>query len=146
MAFFSNSTSIKIIIDSKNKNYSADENFLYKLDNNQNPKQIVEYLKNDDKVVVPEGIENIDGYAFYLNKLKSIELPKTLTKIDAYAFRGCGFLNNVEIPESVSVIGDQTFSDCTALRSVKINKPKGSISGAPWGIPIGERAIMWTEN
>ena len=136
----------EVNINSGNQIYSADGNFLYKLNSSGVKQEIVEAIVNESNVTIPEGIKKIGKYAFYNNKIVNITLPSTLTEISDRAFSSCYYLNNVQIPRGVDTIGSNVFSACISLKSVKINRKKGSISGSPWGIPIGERAITWTEN
>ena len=136
----------EVNINSANKTYSTDNNFVYKLDSSGSRKEIVACIINKSEISIPEGIEKLGYYSFYSNSMKTIILPTTLKTISSTAFYNCRSLNNVKIPNSVTTIGSDSFEGCASLTSVKINKPKGSISGAPWGIPIGERAITWAEN
>ena len=136
----------EVNINSGNKTYSADDNFLYKLNSSGVKQEVVEAIVNESNVTIPEGIKKIEKYAFYNNKIANITLPSTLTEISDSAFSSCYYLNNVQIPSGVDTIGRNVFLNCTSLNSVNINRKKGSISGSPWGIPIGERAITWTEN
>ena len=136
----------EVNINSGNKTYSADDNFLYKLNSSGVKQEVVEAIVNESNVTIPEGIKKIEKYAFYNNKIANITLPSTLTEISDSAFSSCYYLNNVQIPSGVDTIGRNVFLNCTSLKSVNINRKKGSISGSPWGIPIGERAITWTEN
>ena len=39
----------------------------------------------------------------------------------------------LNIPSSVKTIFDNAFYGCSNLTTININKPKDSISGAPWG-------------
>ena len=54
------------------------------------------------------------------DKLKTVELPDTVTAIGANAFESCTSLTSVEIPESVTQIADRAFKYCTALRSFRL--------------------------
>ncbi|MBQ6078832.1 MAG: leucine-rich repeat protein [Muribaculaceae bacterium] len=70
------------------------------IDFNSNPLYYAQHLYlNDTEVtdlVIPEGITEIDGFAFY----------------------GCVGLTSVKIPNSVASIGEGAFMDCTQLNSV----------------------------
>ena len=136
----------EVNINSTNKAYSTDNNFVYKLDSSGTKKEIVACITNKSEISIPEGIEKLGYYSFYSNSMKTITLPTTLKTISSATFYNCTSLNNVKIPNSVTTIASDSFGGCASLTNVKINKAKGSISGAPWGIPIGERAITWTEN
>lgn len=53
-------------------------------------------------------------------KVKKIELPRSITKIENNAFEGCAYLVKITIPPSVTDIGDRAFSGCSSLLSVTI--------------------------
>ena len=52
--------------------------------------------------------------------IRSFQVPKSVTKIGEYAFKGCTSLKSVVIPKSVSEIKWSTFEGCTSLESVSI--------------------------
>ncbi len=71
--------------------------------------------------IVPEGIEEIDSYAFANCKsLKEVELPNTLKRIGAYAFQNCSSLNSIHLPAQLDSIGTYIFENCTTLEIVNI--------------------------
>lgn len=72
-----------------------------------------------------------------------IILPSTLKEIGNSCFYGCSSLVEIQIPNSVESIGTNAFSSCSKLETIKIDKEKDRISGSPWSIPKGERAIIW---
>ena len=69
-------------------------------------------------VVVPEGTEEVDAYAFWhCTRVKSVSLPSTLTYIGTGAFEQTS-LNSVVIPKSVVDMGSHTFAKCTLLTNL----------------------------
>jgi hypothetical protein len=54
------------------------------------------------------------------NPRTSFTVPDGITKIKAYAFAGCKYLEQVTIPDSVEVFGYGVFSECHALTGVKL--------------------------
>jgi len=50
----------------------------------------------------------------------SVKLPKSITKIDDYAFQYCSNLNDIEIPTGTTYIGDFAFDECSKLTTVQI--------------------------
>ena len=52
------------------------------------------------------------------NRLVSIVIPDSVTRIGARAFAGCKTLTSVVIGDSVTAIGERAFGDCTSLTSV----------------------------
>lgn len=85
-------------------------------------------------VVVPEGVEEIQKYAFYnCDNLESVELPSSLKTIREYAFKGDVKLANVTGDlAKVQVIGAYAFADCGALSAIEL----GGVYA------IGERAFF----
>lgn len=76
------------------------------------------------KIVVSEGIEIIDSYAFaHCKNLTAIVLPKSLSRICDNAFAFCGKLTEVHLPENVKEIGREAFYECGSL--TKVNIPNG---------------------
>ena len=63
------------------------------------------------------------GEAAFVNcsGLSSITIPESVTSIETYAFKLCGF-TSIAIPESVTSIGDGAFSYCSSLSSIIISQ------------------------
>jgi len=94
-------------------------------------------------VVIPDGITRIGAWALQgCTSLTSITIPNSVKSIGGYAFYNCTSLTSILIPDSVTSIGNYVFCNCTNLKSITINKPKGSIAGAPWGAPETTK-IIW---
>lgn len=74
-----------------------------------------------EEIIVPEGVTQIDDYAFANSSIRWISLPGTLEKIGNYAFYGCENLDNIVIFGDKNVsIGEMAFANCTALSFVSI--------------------------
>ena len=71
-------------------------------------------------VFLPEGLEEIRNFAFSRSHLKYIRIARSVTKIGAYAFSGCEYLESLCIPSGVKCIENGICSNCTALQSVSI--------------------------
>lgn len=68
-----------------------------------------------------EGATVIGGYFFSgCQKLGTIEIPNSVTKIFENAFQLCYALTNIEIPNSVTSISNNVFLSCTKLASITI--------------------------
>lgn len=61
------------------------------------------------KYKIPEGVKEIEKFAFSRTGLKQIDLPDTVTKIGYAAFYHCDELLDVTIPESVTQIEGEAF-------------------------------------
>ncbi len=71
-----------------------------------------------EHVVIPEGIRSIGNGAFIGRIIKSVQLPSTLEKVGADAFRDCSYLTSIDIPNSVTTIGKRAFWECTSLKTI----------------------------
>ncbi len=64
---------------------------------------------------------SVGDEAFYqCVKLKTVELPDTLTSIGYYAFYCCYALESVNIPKGVTQIGTYAFHNCCALTEIVV--------------------------
>lgn len=86
------------------------------------------------------------GTSSYILKLDEgmlyLEIPSQITVLTSSTFNNMRSLKEVVIPNGVTTIVSSTFSQTTALEKITINKPEGSISGAPWGAPASCQ-IVW---
>ena len=88
--------------------------------------KVVGYRGTAKEVVIDaeyEGlpVTTIDARAFsHCDKLKSIEIPETVTNIGDGAFTSCYQLSSIVIPDGVTSIGDSAFWFCSSLHSVVI--------------------------
>lgn len=70
---------------------------------------------------IPESVTGIGEDAFSgCIMLESIHLPVSLTTLGDSAFYSCSLLKNINLSNSVTIIGDYTFSDCKSLESIHI--------------------------
>ncbi|MBE6550504.1 MAG: leucine-rich repeat domain-containing protein [Ruminococcaceae bacterium] len=73
---------------------------------------------NLKSVVFPEGLEKIEGYAFYHTMVEKLIFPDTLETIGVNAFTNCKKLNSVYFPDSLRTIEAQAFKLCSVLNEV----------------------------
>ena len=72
------------------------------------------------EVVLPEGIEVINYYAFYgCSSLAEIKLPSTVKSMRESAFNGATLLKEIGLPEGLTELGYMAFAG-TSISSVKI--------------------------
>ena len=95
-----------------------DENGYYDLDLKKTPYG----NKNITKVIVPEGVETIEKYAFYNSEiLESVVLPESCKKIEKSAFENCSVLKSINL-DNVTIISDYSFYKCESLVDVGSKK------------------------
>lgn len=81
-------------------------------------------FRNNDhikKLTIPEGIKNIDDFAFSgCRYLETVSLPNSLTRLGYESFRECYSLKEIVIPYNVATIGDYCFYKCHNLSNINI--------------------------
>lgn len=83
------------------------------------PNSQFEYCAWFHKVLLPEGLTLIRGYAFRGTSIDDIKLPSTLTSIGSYAFQST-LIKEIDIPDAVTELGESAFSGCYFLSKVHI--------------------------
>ena len=104
-------------------------------------------MKNKlDRIVIPWGVETINGYAFCLRKeMETLYIPDSVTTIEHHAFEGCENLRCVKMPDSVRVIENYAFNGCKNLRNVRIPKHAKDI-GRLLDDPVFDGSTVDTDN
>jgi hypothetical protein len=77
-----------------------------------------EYNCSDGVVTVPENVTAIGRGAFSDSSMGRITLPRSLVRIDAFAFSRVRGLSEITIPSGVRRIEEGTFSGCEELRRI----------------------------
>lgn len=125
-------------VESGNTAYSSVEGFLCDAG-----KQKLFYCPNacEGKVVVPEGITEIHGVAFYTcNKVTAVWVPASVKSINKYAFLDCHNLRGIHV--------DKGNADYCSVRGVLYDKSMQTIICCPsaysgkFSIPASVTAIM----
>ncbi|MBR3358600.1 MAG: leucine-rich repeat domain-containing protein [Solobacterium sp.] len=78
--------------------------------------------KNVVKLIIPEGVEEIQRCAFCYSDLEEIVLPSTLKIIGERAFQRCRNLKSITIPDGVTKIARGVFTE-SGLEEIRL--PKG---------------------
>lgn len=100
--------------------------FEYAID--ANSVTITKYAGQGGKVAVPASISGIpvtklhsDAFARSNGKdLTEVNIPASVTAIDAYQFNGCAKLERVFLPWGIKSIGGYAFMGCTSLKTITI--------------------------
>ena len=72
------------------------------------------------EIIIPEGVEALNGSFSEFSALKKATLPSTLKRISDYSFYQCGALSEISLPDGLLSVGDRAFSKCTSLQSITI--------------------------
>lgn len=71
-------------------------------------------------LVIPEGVEVLEGAFEACMELTQIKLPSTLRRLGGAAFYGCISLSSINIPLSLDSIESDTFWGCGSLKSLSL--------------------------
>ena len=82
-------------------------------------------------IKVPDGVKEIDGYAFTWNTtIEQVILPDSVQIIDAFSFAYCSNLAVINMPNSIKVIGNKAFYACGSLQMIDLSKTNiSSVAG-----------------
>lgn len=100
-----NSSLASITVDPKNRNYASVDGVLF----NKNISELIHF---------PQGKEG------------SYSIPKTVNKIEKYAFSNRGGLTSITIPANITDIGKDAFFGCSNLTSIEVDQNNRNYSSA----------------
>ena len=102
--------------------YVVEEGSAYLLENGfvmTKDRSTIVCSNNQGKVVLPDGPDTIQSFAFAHDKnTTDFRLPATLKRIEAFAFMNCTKLKSIVFPEAFTSLGSAAFHDCPVLSSV----------------------------
>ncbi len=76
---------------------------------------------NLTQIDIPDSVTELDALVFLgCSSLESIVLPEGIKEIPWHAFEGCTSLTQCEIPESVEAIEASAFQECTGLTELRL--------------------------
>ena len=83
---------------------------------NDNTVVVTKYLGSEEKVTIPETVENypvteIADAAYYQANLTDVIIPDSVEKIGYWAFARCENMNGIYLPKSVQYIENYAFDD-----------------------------------
>lgn len=99
--------------------FDCDINFLEYM--TEIPKELFWNSSRLKSLNIPDSVTKIGGGAFsWCESLQSIIIPESVKEIDSYAFYSCTSLQSIDIPNSVTAIGDHAFQHCESLEKIKL--------------------------
>ena len=135
---WSGAQSVEVIIDEDNPYYKVEGNLILTKDG----KEVVTFLKDVKSQTIPNGVEAIQDSAFLNFGVTEIILPNTLLYIGSKVFESTT-ITTITIPNSVKSIANNAFEACPTLEEIRVDTVRNGIVGSPWGVPKGDRAIIW---
>ncbi|MCL2058234.1 MAG: leucine-rich repeat domain-containing protein [Oscillospiraceae bacterium] len=110
-AFIGASSLSNISVSADNQYYCSVDGVLF----DKEKTKLVQYPPASDRTsyAIPEGIIEIDGYAFGMCKnLSEVTLPEGLEIVGYASFEGCGKLASIKLPDSLKLISMWAFKHC----------------------------------
>ena len=74
----------------------------------------------DADLNIPEGITEIDPYAFEYSKIRSVKFPDSLRSVGNLAFYKCSNLVQIEFGKGPLKIANDAFGSCSALETLDL--------------------------
>ena len=106
-------------VDEDNQKFTAVDGILYSKDMTTLIRCPRYYGKTE--VVIPEGVKNIDGYAFCgCENIEKVVLPEGVEDISIGAFRASGMLKETVLPHSLKRISASAFAYCNELTDLTL--------------------------
>ena len=81
---------------------------------------VTKYSGLEKDIILPAGIAEIGANAFEFSSLRSIVIPKSVTKIGNSAFSCCKELTHVALPDYLEEIEDFAFFGCSQLGHIAL--------------------------
>lgn len=95
------------------------------------------YIAEDKEVTIPDGVKMISHNVFEGKGIEKITLPEGLTEIQQYAFATNRHMKEIQLPSSLTTIGMRSFVSCLALEEVigleGVNCSKDAFENTPFG-------------
>lgn len=78
--------------------------------------------KNVTDLVIPDGVEKINGYAFESCNFTTVTIPDSVTFIGAGAFSNCYYLESIVVGKNVKTIYTNTFDDSSRFKEITVSE------------------------
>lgn len=108
--------------------------------------------KNLEEITIPYGCTSIgpndpigDSWTTTgFPNLKHINIPNTVTTLEASCFSGMESLESIDIPSSVTVVGSSAFSSCKSLKEIHIpiNAQYNNVNSQNMGLFSGCNSLV----
>ena len=87
------------------------------------PAYICKNMNKIDTIVLPASVSRLGQYAFMnCTNLKSINLPATQKTLPASFLEGCTSLESIELPATLTTVSADAFYGCTKLANVNLHE------------------------
>ena len=128
----------EIEVEEGNRVFSVENGLLI----NRVKKSVVLSEVDITDVVIPDGIQEIEAWAFYYRDITSVVFPKSLKTIGAAAFSNCNYLTEVGLPNTLTRMDTCAFADCESLKRVTISSGLKTIEAIAFqGCPLEKITI-----
>lgn len=108
----------EIFVHEENENFAIVDGVLY---NNQLSAVIRCPHKLTGNIVIPRSVTKINAYAFeWCTEIESVDIPEGCVFIGNSAFSVCENLSDVILPENMEYIDDYAFSYCNSIESITV--------------------------
>ena len=95
------------------------------------------------ELVLPEGLEEIGGYAFgCCCELERLYFPHSLKSIGYNAFQRCDMPEELVIPGNVEDIDTEAFIDCRSIKTLRVESGVKKIRERAFGYCTGLRTLI----
>ena len=84
--------------------------------------KLIAVISNVEEYTIPSEITIIGREAFSGTRIKTIDIPSTVTNLEAGAFNGCYQLTDVTLPENITSLPEGCFSGCANLENINLEK------------------------
>lgn len=78
---------------------------------------LMSYFSTDDKVIIPEGTETIEKFAFSNAPITEVQFPESIRRIEMFAFEDTA-LDRIDLPEGLDYIGYGAFMGSSVRKAV----------------------------
>ena len=143
----------QFIVDPENENYRSIDGILYSKDG----KTLCSFPNSYQSsfITIPEGVENVQDFAFYRSWVNYVKFPKSMKHIGVYAFASNDNLQTIDFSNSIDYIQEFAFGWCDHLNML-IMRGENLLNNHDWVNEIllarltlyvpQETSATWQEN